>query len=57
MSRCPRCQATADQAPYGRTQRGSQRYKSRHCARVYTPDPLPLGYRDEVKRDAVGLSL
>jgi transposase-like protein len=37
--------------------RGSQRYKCRECARVYTPQPLPLGYAAEVKREAVRLYL
>jgi transposase-like protein len=37
--------------------RGSQRYKCRRCARVYTPDPLPLGYGEEIKREAVRLYL
>jgi transposase-like protein len=37
--------------------RGSQRYKCRACARVYTPEPLPLGYGDDVKREAVRLYL
>lgn len=57
MSQCPHCQATEEQTTYGRTQRGSHRYKCRHCARVYTPDPLPLGSGDEVKREAVRLYL
>jgi transposase-like protein len=57
MSCCPHCQATEDQATYGRTPRSSQRYKCRFCQRVYTPEPLPLGYSDEVKREAVRLYL
>jgi transposase-like protein len=28
-----------------------------HCARLYTPDPLPLSYSDEVRREAVRLYL
>src|SRR4028118_815472 len=57
MSQCPHCEATEHQSTYGRTLRGSQRYKCRQCARVYTPDPLPLGYPDETKREAVRLYL
>ncbi len=53
MSQCPHCEATEEQTTYGRTARGSRRYKCRPCARVYTPEPLPLGYGDEVKREAV----
>jgi transposase-like protein len=37
--------------------RGSQRYKCRARARVYTPEPLPLGYCDDIKRKAVRLYL
>ena len=57
MTRCPHCEATEDQTTYGRTARGSQRFKCRACARVYTPEPLPLGYGEEVKREAVRLYL
>jgi transposase-like protein len=57
MSRCPHCEATEHQSTYGRTLRGNQRYKCRQCARVYTPDPLPLGYPEETKREAVRLYL
>lgn len=37
--------------------RGSLRYKCRECVRVYTPQPLPLGYPEETKREAVRLYL
>ena len=57
MTRCPHCEAAADQTTYGRTARGSQRYKCRACQRVHTPDPPPLGYGGEVKREAVRLYL
>jgi transposase-like protein len=57
MSQCPHCGATEEQTTYGRTARGSQRFKCRACVRVYTPDALPLGYGDEVKREAVRLYL
>jgi hypothetical protein len=33
----------------------SQRYRCRSRARVYTPDPVPLGYGDDIKREAVRL--
>ncbi len=41
----------------GAPMRGSQRYKCRQCARVYTPDPLALGYPEETKREAIKLYL
>ena len=57
MSQCPHCEAAEGQTTYGRTARGSQRFKCRACQRVYTPEPLPLGYADAVKREAVRLYL
>jgi transposase-like protein len=57
MSRCPHCESTEGQTTYGCTVRGSRRYKCRACARVYTPEPKPLGYGDEIKREAVRLYL
>ena len=57
MSQCPHCEATEDQTTYGRTARGSRRYKCRARQRVYTPEPLPLGDGDEVKREAARLYL
>ena len=57
MSQCPHCRATEDQTTYGRSPRGSQRFKCRHCARLYTPDPLPLGYPEQTRREAVRLYL
>lgn len=36
---------------------GSQRFKCRDCVCVYMPDPLPLGYADEFKREALRLYL
>src|ERR671921_916423 len=57
MTQCPHCEAAEEQTTYGRTKRGSQRYKCRTCQRVYTPEPLPLGYADDVKGEAVRLYL
>jgi transposase-like protein len=57
MSQCPHCASAEAQTKAGHTHTGSQRYKCRACARIYTPDPKPLGYSDEVKREAVRLYL
>lgn len=54
---CPHCESTERQVKSGRTRRGSQRYLCRACARLYTPSPLPLGYADETRREAVRLYL
>jgi transposase-like protein len=57
MSQCPHCASREAQTKAGHTHTGSQRYKCRACARFYTPDPKPLGYPDETKREAVRLYL
>jgi transposase-like protein len=57
MSQCPHCASSEQQTKAGHTHTGSQRYKCRACARFYTPDPKPLGYPDETKREAVRLYL
>jgi transposase len=57
MSKCPHCAASEQQTKSGHTRTGSQRYKCRECQRIYTPDPKPLGYPDETKREAVRLYL
>lgn len=54
---CPHCLSSERQVKSGRTRRGSQRYLCRECERLYTPKPLPLGYPDETKREAVRLYL
>jgi transposase-like protein len=53
MSQCPYCVSSERQTRAGRTRTGSQRYKCRACQRIYTPEPKPLGYAEETKREAV----
>ena len=57
MIQCPHCSSPEQQTKSGHTRTGSQRYKCRECQRSYTPDPKPLGYPDETKREAVRLYL
>ena len=57
MSLCPHCESSEQQNKSGHTRTGSQRYKCRECQRIYTPDPKPLGYPEETKREAVRLYL
>jgi hypothetical protein len=57
MSQCPHCLSSERQTKSGYTRTGSQRHKCRDCQRIYTPDPKPLGYPDETKREAVRLYL
>lgn len=56
-ARCPHCSSSERQVKSGRTRRGSQRFLCRSCERLYTPQPLPLGYPEETKREAVRLYL
>jgi transposase-like protein len=53
MIQCPHCSSTEHQTKSGYTATGSQRYKCRDCRRIYTPEPRPLGYPDQTKREAV----
>lgn len=57
MKKCPHCLSSEPQTKAGRTRTGSQRHKCRECQRVYTPQPKPLGYPAETKREAVRLYL
>ncbi len=57
MIQCPHCSSSEQQTKSGHTRTGSQRYKCRDCQRIYTPDPKPLGYSEETKREAVRLYL
>jgi transposase-like protein len=57
MIQCPHCASPEQQTKSGHTRTGSQRYKCRDCQRIYTPDPKPLGYPEETRREAVRLYL
>ncbi len=57
MIQCPHCASSEQQTKSGHTRTGSQRYKCKECQRIYTPEPKPLGYPDETKREAVRLYL
>jgi transposase-like protein len=57
MIQCPHCSSSEQQTKSGHTRTGSQRYKCKECQRIYTPDPKPLGYPDQTKREAVRLYL
>lgn len=57
MTRCPHCSSSEQQTKSGHTRTGSQRYRCKECQRIYTPDPKPLGYPEETKREAVRLYL
>jgi transposase-like protein len=57
MIQCPHCSSSEQQTKSGHTRTGSQRYKCQDRQRIYTPEPEPLGYPDETKREAVRLYL
>ena len=39
----------------GKTKAGSQKYKCKHCGKVYTPNPKGRNYSEEVKKQAIKL--
>ncbi len=57
MVQCPHCASSESQIKSGHTRTGSQRYKCKDCRRIYTPDPKPLGYPEQIRREAVRLYL
>ncbi len=57
MTQCPHCPSSEQQTKSGHTRTGSQRYKCKGCQRIYTPEPKPLGYPEETRREAVRLYL
>ena len=57
MIQCPHCSSSEQQTKSGHTRTGSQRYRCKECRRIYTPEPEPLGYPEETKREAVRLYL
>jgi transposase-like protein len=57
MIQCPHCSSSEQQTKSGHTRTGSQRYRCKDCDRIYTPDPKPLGYPEETRREAVRLYL
>jgi transposase-like protein len=57
MIQCPHCSSSEQQTKSGHTRTGSQRYRCKECQRIYTPEPKPLGYPEETRREAVRLYL
>jgi len=57
MIQCPHCSSSEQQTKSGHTRTGSQRYRCKECRRIYTPEPKPLGYPEETRREAVRLYL
>ena len=57
MSTCPHCQHRDGHVKVGRNESGTQRYLCQRCRRKYTPEPKAPGYPDDVRRQAVRLSI
>ena len=57
MLKCPHCQNENNQVKAGKTRSGSQRYECKDCRRRYTPNPKQQGYADDVRQQAVRLSV
>ena len=57
MIQCPHCSSSEQQTKSGHTRTGSQRYRCKECQRIYAPQPKPLGYPEETRREAVRLYL
>ena len=57
MHQCPYCQSMERQVKSGFNRTGSQRLQCQSCRRQYTPDPLPLGYDNQTKEQALKLYL
>jgi transposase-like protein len=51
--KCPKCQSSEGQVKNGLNKSGSQKYWCQRCRSVYTPEPNPNGYPDEVRLLAI----
>lgn len=51
--KCPHCQMKSEQVKNGLNPSGSQRWWCKRCQRSYTPQPLPIGYAEEVRQQAI----
>lgn len=57
MNQCPHCQATTSQVKAGLNRSGSQRIKCNHCLRRYTLDPEEAGCSQDIRDQAVRMSV
>ena len=54
---CPQCQRSAGQSKVGHTAAGSQRYLCKLCRHKYTPEPQPIGYPQQMREQALRMSV
>ena len=52
---CKNCRKETGQIKVGKTRAGSQKYKCKHCGKVYTPNPKERTYSEEIKKQAIKL--
>ena len=57
MNECPYCHRQDQQVKNGKNASGSQRWKCQYCQRKYTPMPSEHGYTDELRQQAVKMSV
>ena len=53
--KCKNCGKEKEQIKAGKTRAGSQKYKCKHCGKVYTPNPKERTYSEEIKKQAIKL--
>ena len=53
--RCKICKKEDKQIKSGKTMAGSQKYKCKHCGKVYTPNPKGRKYGEETRKQAIKL--
>ncbi len=51
--KCKNCGKETGQIKAGKTKDGSQKYKCKHCGKVYTPNPMERTYSEEIKKQAI----
>src|SRR5437868_449919 len=54
---CPLCQQNQYVIKSGRNRTGTQRYRCQQCQGYFTPQPKPLGYEPQLRRQALQLHL
>ena len=54
---CPHCHQNHFVIKAARNRSGTQRYRCQYCHVYFTPKPKPIGYADEIKRQALQLHL
>jgi len=51
--KCKNCGKETEQIKAGKTRALRQKYKCKHCGKVYTPSPKERSYSEEIKKQAI----